>query len=171
MGIFKALSATVTFLMYQQGINQSELARRSGLRPAQISRYLSREVEPKLPQIDRLAQGLGLKLSTFFLVSEQMSQLEKFIEHRPEGIRLGTDDPAFQHLLQSAMEARKALGHGAGAGEGEAAGAGANDDAEESGAERDTVAILFEAQRLIQRGQRLTLEALQQLTAAPPGGG
>jgi len=163
MGIFKALSATVTFLMHRQGINQSELARRSGLRPAQISRYLSREVEPKLPQIDRLASGLGLRLSTFFLVSEQMARLEKFIEHRPAGIRLTTDDPAFEHLLAAALEARAALGPAGGQSEGDdpdGDGGGGG-----GGGEEDAVAILFEAQRLIQRGQRLTLEALQQLTA------
>lgn len=166
MGIFKAFSATVTFLMHRQGINQSELARRSGLRPAQVSRYLSGEVEPKLPQIDRLARGLGLKLSTFFLVSEQMARLEKFIEHRPEGIRLGTDDPAFQHLLASALEARAALGTTGTAAEGAPEG-----DGPHAGGERDAVANLFEAQRLIQLGQRRTLEALQQLTAAPPPAG
>ena len=162
MRIFQALPATVSFLMHRQGINQSELARRSGLRPAQISRYLSGDVEPKGRQLERLAEALGLRLSTLFMVAEQMQQLQKLVQYRPSGVQLRTTDPVFQHLLEAALEALAALDGGAGDDEAEAEGG-------ESGADRGPVATLFEAQRLLQQGQRLTLEALHQLTTPSTG--
>lgn len=165
MRIFQALPATVSFLMHRQGINQSELARRSGLRPAQISRYLSGDVEPKGRQLERLAEALGLRLSTLFMVAEQMQQLQKLVQYRPSGVHLRTTDPVFQHLLEAALEALAAVDGGAMDGPLEDGDGGG----EETAVDRSPVATLFEAQRLLQQGQRLTLEALHQLTT-PSGG-
>lgn len=182
MGTFQALPATIAFVMHRQGINQSELARRSGLLPAQVSRYLSGEVRPQGQQIERIARGLDLQVSTFFLIAEQMVQLQQFVEYRPAGMRLRTQDPLFHKLLEMALEARAALAGG----EGEdllpltalTPGTDCADAPITEGdamspvreaTQHDVLEMLFEAQRLIQEGHRLTLEALQQL-ALPPAG-
>lgn len=53
--------------MAKQKISQSELSRRSGVRQATISEVLAGKVDPSLPTLQLLANGLGISPAQFLL--------------------------------------------------------------------------------------------------------
>jgi len=55
--------ATIRTEMNRLGLSQSELARRSGMTPSQMSRYLSGIKDVKAETLVRIANTLGLRLT------------------------------------------------------------------------------------------------------------
>lgn len=63
----KAFAARLSYWMEQGGIKtQAELAKRSGLQPPQISRYLSAKEMPGLSTLAVLCGGIGVDMRMFW---------------------------------------------------------------------------------------------------------
>ena len=57
------LLAEIAAVMEQQGMTQTEMAARTGLAQANISRVLSGRYTPRVDMLERLASTVGLKLT------------------------------------------------------------------------------------------------------------
>ena len=60
--IGEQLRVAIQEAAWKQGFQQAELARRVGLSPAQVSRFLKGERGLSLESIDRLMEALGLEI-------------------------------------------------------------------------------------------------------------
>ncbi len=60
--IGEQLRVAIQEAIWKQGFQQAELARRVGLSPAQVSRFLKGERGLSLESIDRLMEALGLEV-------------------------------------------------------------------------------------------------------------
>ena len=60
--IGEQLRVAIQEAIWKQGFQQAELARRVGLSPAQVSRFLKGERGLSLESIDRLMEALGLEI-------------------------------------------------------------------------------------------------------------
>lgn len=69
-----ALSLFIRGLMAELGINEAELARRSGLAPPTIYAYLggrARGDRPRQGTFEKLARGLGIDVSELYAVADR----------------------------------------------------------------------------------------------------
>src|SRR5205823_3047886 len=59
---YRDLAAELEHLRARRGLSQRELARRSGLDPAEVSRILGGRSQPRIPTAQKLAQALDAEL-------------------------------------------------------------------------------------------------------------
>lgn len=69
--------AAVGLLMRLKRISQAELARRAGMSPSQLSRYLSGQTAPQFQQITRLIDGLTVSDLAFWWTVSRVEEVER----------------------------------------------------------------------------------------------
>lgn len=74
------LSATLNVLLALRGMTQGELAKGARMQASQVSQYLNGTKLPKLPQLERLARGLGVDLLTVFHTLSRIDDVRQRIE-------------------------------------------------------------------------------------------
>lgn len=79
-GRFKHLGKALLVLRLVKGLSQAELADRSGIRSNQISRYETGQVQPQLPRLERILEGLGVGLPELFFAMTQIERLATHLE-------------------------------------------------------------------------------------------
>jgi transcriptional regulator with XRE-family HTH domain len=77
MGKIESVMAAVGLLMRLKGISQAELARRAGMSPSQLSRYLSGQTAPQFQQITRLIDGLTVSGLAFWWTVYRVEKIER----------------------------------------------------------------------------------------------
>lgn len=155
----EVIPATLSFLMRVRGIDQAQLAKRTGMHKSQLSGYLSGSSTPKLPQLHRLMEGLDVTAVQFFMVTDRMQDLSRRLGKRVSDETLRAVDPVFAVVLKAADEARQEAE--------EAEAAGRPHPREQEAWPRKFLL----AQKLAQRSNLLYLEALEDLLDRRTGRG
>ena len=75
-GRAKAVAERLRVLILEKGWNQSELARRSGMRPSNVSNYLRGSNVPNPKQLAKLAEALGTTPADILNVSADIDALK-----------------------------------------------------------------------------------------------
>lgn len=70
---------TIQVLRLLRGISQAELARRSGIRPNQVSRYETGQVLPQWAQLAKMLDALELDLGDFVFATRLLIQLDRVL--------------------------------------------------------------------------------------------
>lgn len=90
------VAARIKELREARGLSLRELSRRSGLAPESVSRSERGLHEISLTNLDRLCEGLGVDLPTFFAFAKKVgstrqssAELDALLHHLPEGNRSG----------------------------------------------------------------------------------
>jgi transcriptional regulator with XRE-family HTH domain len=74
-GAFGHLGKALVMMRVMQGLSQSELAARAGIRPNQVSRYETGQVLPQLEQLARLLEALEVTEVGFVLFHARVAEL------------------------------------------------------------------------------------------------
>ncbi|RMH52567.1 MAG: helix-turn-helix domain-containing protein [Zetaproteobacteria bacterium] len=78
------LAETIRDLRLRQGLSQRALAERAGISAAALSQLEAGRVSPSVATLEKLADGLGVSVASFFLQSARDSDLEIFrLQDRP----------------------------------------------------------------------------------------
>ena len=80
-GMFEHTGSTLQLLRTLRGLNQSELAEASGVRPNEVSRYESGQVQPQLAQLERLLTGLEVPLVVFIYTLMVVTEVQGVLEN------------------------------------------------------------------------------------------
>lgn len=80
MGMFERLGETLTVLRVLRRMSQSELAGRAGIRATQVSRYETGQVQPQLPQLERLLDALEVGLPEFLFALLHVERTVRVME-------------------------------------------------------------------------------------------
>jgi len=78
------IGSKIKHLREQQGLSQRGLAERAGISAASLSQLESERASPSVATLEKLADGLGLAIASFFLESGEQTDIEIFdLKDRP----------------------------------------------------------------------------------------
>jgi len=97
MGKIESVMAAVGLLMRFKRISQAELARRAGMSPSQLSRYLSGQTAPQFQQITRLIDGLTVSDLAFWWTVSRVEEIERALVSE-------TGDEVIQGVLRAILD-------------------------------------------------------------------
>ena len=66
----KAFGKYLKSLLDEKGMTQAELARRTGLTEASVSRYINGNRSPRIAQAYRMAQVIGIDMNTLIYIGK-----------------------------------------------------------------------------------------------------
>src|SRR5512139_3569404 len=86
---FRAVAYQLEALRIRQGMTQRELARRTDIDQAEVSRILSGQTQPRIDTAERIARALGAEIRVVRTVSARTTKAPHPQRRKSQGMRSG----------------------------------------------------------------------------------